>query len=301
MAGHADATDGWRHRLREARRRLDLTQDGIAERAGVSKETVRAYEEGRRSPGDRQHLVRILEAVELPRIEINDILEELGFAPVRDLSARFDGTARSGLAEAQQLVDVCPWPAFAVNNLVEVVVANEPFRTLFAIDLARDVVHGPSPSLLALATTRRFADHLENWDEAVRLFAARWKGELTTNASVDDPTPQLSKVLDSVTDGDASYLLRILKIWSEVEAAPPARRWFYPIVWRDDDVGLLTFRAMVHNGDDPVTLLSFNDWIPADAHTWSTLQRASSHRMTQAPVTVRQNRPSGSIADSTMP
>jgi transcriptional regulator with XRE-family HTH domain len=278
MAGRADATDRWRHRLREARRRLDLTQDGIAERAGVSKETVRGYEEGRRSPGDRQHLVRILEAVELSRIEINDILEELGFAPVRDLSTTFDGTARSGLVEAQQLVDVCPWPAFAVNDLVEVVVANETFRTLSAIDLARDLVDAPSPSLLALATTRRFADHLENWDEAVRLFAARWKGQLTRNASVDNPTPQLSKVFDSVTDGDASYLLRILKAWSEVQAIPPARRWFYPIVWRDDDFGLLAFQAMVHTSDDPVTLLSYNDWIPADAQTWSAFQRASSVR-----------------------
>jgi transcriptional regulator with XRE-family HTH domain len=289
MAGRADATDRWRHRLREARRRLDLTQDRIAERAGVSKETVRAYEEGRRSPGDRQHLVRILKAVELSRIEINDILEELGFAPVRDLSTRFDGTASSGLAEAQQLVDLCPWPAFAVNDLVEVVVANETFRTLFAIDLASDVVDAPSPSLLALATTRRFADHLENWDEAVRLFAARWKGQLTRNALVDDRTPQLSNVLDSVTDGDASYLLRILKVWSEVEAIPPARRWFYPIVWHDDDLGLLAFRAMVHTGDDPVTLLSFNDWIPADAQTWSVLQRASSRHTTQASATLSES------------
>lgn len=277
MPGRTEAGERWRYRLREARRRLDLTQDRIAERAGVSKETVRAYEEGRRRPGDRQHLVRILEAVELSRLEINGILEELGFAPVRDAAIPANGAAWSGLADAQRLVDACPWPAFAVNDLVEVVADNASFRTLFAVGPAGGRDAPPSHSLLALATTQPFADHLENWDEAVRLFVAAWKGHLTKSVGPGDPATHLSRILDSVEgSGDSSYLLRILKIWSEAIAVPPARRWFYPIVWRDHGLGRLTFHGMVHTGDDPETLVSFHDWIPTNSATWSALDRAKS-------------------------
>jgi transcriptional regulator with XRE-family HTH domain len=277
MAGRTEVGDRWRHRLREARRRLDLTRDGIAERAGVSKETVRAYEEGRRRPGDRQHLVRILEAVELSRLEINGILEELGFAPVRDAAAPADGASWSGLIDAQRLVDACPWPAFAVNDLVEVVADNASSRALFAVGFAGGRNEPPTRSLLALATTRPFADHLENWDEAVGLFAAAWKGHITKSVGPGDAATRLSRILDSVEGtGDSSYLLRILRIWSETFAGPPARRWFYPIVWRDDSLGRMTFQGMVHTGDDPETLVSFNDWIPANSTTWSALDRAKS-------------------------
>ena len=279
MAGRTEAGERWRYRLREARRRLDLTQDGVAERARVSKETVRGYEEGRRRPGDRQHLVRILEAVELSRLEINSILEELGFAPVRDLATPEDVATWSGLADAQRLVDACTWPAFAVNDLVEVIAANESFQALFAVDFPREYTGELSRNLLALATTPRFADHLKNWDQAARVFVAMWKGHLARSVQIDDQTAQLSKVLDSVASGDASYLLRILKIWADAELITPVRRWFYPIVWRDDELGLLTFQAMVHSGDDPETLVSFNDWIPADASTWSALERLKSRHI----------------------
>lgn len=282
MRGRIDTEEHWRLRLREARRRLDLTQDGVAERAGVSKETVRSYEEGRHRPGDRQHIMRILEAVELSRLEINDILEELGFAPVRDLAPQVDGAAGSRLAAAQRLIDACLWPAFAANDLVEVVAANESFQALFDVDFAREYRDAPSRSLLALMTTPRFADHFENWDEIARVLVALWKGHFTRTVSLDDPRHELSKVLDSLAGGDSSYyLLRVLKIWAEARPIPPVRRWFYPIVWRDDELGLLTFQGVVHTGDDPETLVSFNDWIPTDAATWSAFERVKSRHVAE--------------------
>ncbi len=78
-------SQNWRARLRQARKRLELTQDGLAQKADVSKDAIRAYETGRRLPEDRDHLVRVLEAVGLSRLEANTILEELGFAPIREL------------------------------------------------------------------------------------------------------------------------------------------------------------------------------------------------------------------------
>jgi len=265
-------TTDWRKRVRDARRRLGLTQEELARTAMVSREAIRAYETGRRAPENRDYLVRLLVALELPRVEANGILEELGFAPIRDLPIPGNPARWSGLADAQALVDACSWPAFAVNDLVEVVVANKAFEALFGVDLTREYTDPSSRNLLALATTPRFADRFENWDDATRTLVAVWKGHFTRAVSLDDPTPQLSKILDGVAGGDPAYLLRVVKMWGEVELIPPVRRWFYPIVWRDDELGLLRFQGMVHSGDDPQTMISFNDWIPTDAATCGALQ-----------------------------
>ena len=40
----------WRHKLREVRQRIGISQREIAERAGLSRESIRAYETGRRRP-----------------------------------------------------------------------------------------------------------------------------------------------------------------------------------------------------------------------------------------------------------
>ena len=268
----------WRVRVREARRHLGLTQDELAHKAGVSKETIRSYESGRRLP-DRDYLVRVLEAAELPRLEANAILQELGFAPIRELPIPTDPATWSGSRDAQRLVDQCPWPAFAINNLVEVVAANSAFEALFDVDLARELPDPSSRSLLALATTPRFVDRVKNWDEAVATVIAVWKYGFTNVASLDDPTPYVSKMLESAAAGDPSYLRRMVKIWEDVEPIPPIRRWFYPIVWRDDELGTLRLQGLVHTGDDPETLISFNDWIPIDAATWSALEGIRSRRV----------------------
>lgn len=262
----------WRARLRLARRRLGVTQDWLARKAGVSKDAIRAYETGRRLPKNREHLVRVLEAAELSRVDSNAILEELGFAPIRNLPIPAARATWSGLDDAQRLVDHCPWVAFAVNDLVEVIAANSAFEALFGVDLARDYLDPSARSLLAFATTPRFADRFENWDEAAGTLVAVWKGHFTREVSLDEPSPQLSKVLESVAGGDSRYLLRLLKLWSEVELIPPVRRWYYPVVWRDDELGLLRFQGMVHTGDDPETMISFNDWMPVDAASYAVLE-----------------------------
>jgi len=52
-------SEGWRTLLREARRRLGITRLELAERAGLSPDTIRAYELGRRRPR-RDHLELIV-------------------------------------------------------------------------------------------------------------------------------------------------------------------------------------------------------------------------------------------------
>jgi transcriptional regulator with XRE-family HTH domain len=269
--GDTAKPDDWRARVQSARKRLGLTQDEVAERAGLSKETVRAYEGGRRLPVERAGFVRLLEALEVSRIEANAILDELGFAPIREYPIPVDRAVWYGLDQVQALVDACPWPSFAVNDLIEVVSANAAFEALFGVDIASEFPDPSMRSLLALATTPRFADRIANWDEAVGVVVAVWKGHFTREVSLDDPTPQLSKILDSVAGGDPTYLRRILTLWTDGKTLPAARRWFYPIVWRDDELGLVHFQAIVQAGDDPETMISFNDWIPTDAATWSAL------------------------------
>ena len=57
-----------------------------------------------------------------------------------------------------------------------------------------------------------------------------------------------------------------------VEPAHGKIRWSYPVVWNEPGVGEMRFHcfASAANEEDG---LSFQDWIPLDAETWSALGR----------------------------
>jgi DNA-binding XRE family transcriptional regulator len=54
--------DGWGRRLREVRRKWRLTQEQLAEAAGVSENTVRSWERDRKAP-THEYAVRVLQAL----------------------------------------------------------------------------------------------------------------------------------------------------------------------------------------------------------------------------------------------
>jgi transcriptional regulator with XRE-family HTH domain len=69
--------DEWRRALRDARERLGLSRDEAACLSGVSMNTVKSYELGRRRPL-RHHLGAVLTAYRLNREEQRPILEGAG-------------------------------------------------------------------------------------------------------------------------------------------------------------------------------------------------------------------------------
>ena len=102
----------WQDPLRLARERQGLSRAELARRASLSVDTVRAYEQGRRSPTNAS-LTAILDALKLDRTEANNIRLALGFAPdhrdfgTPSIADQFPVAAVEGGLECR------PRPAFA--------------------------------------------------------------------------------------------------------------------------------------------------------------------------------------------
>jgi len=274
----------WRDKLRAARERLDISQRELADRSGLSVETVRGYETGRRG-GTREGLKQLLTALGITAYESMEILEAAGFAapPTLFPEAQYPDYFFT-IEELQSEVERVPWPEFAISSANEVVAANHATQKLWDIDF-REQVATLTPvqrNLLSVASDRHFADRVVNWDECVGVMAAVFKGRPANPGSMDNPDAYLAQVLAEFATGDPAFLAKLLKIWTETPARPAKARWDYSVVWREEEFGELRFHCIVSTASEPGAL-SFNDWIPMDAETWIVLERVKSRKPTARP------------------
>src|SRR4051812_7095071 len=278
--------DQWRIKLREARDRLGLSQREVAERAGISPETVRGYESGRRRP-TRERLIEILTAIGAPTYETNEVLELAGFSTPRTLfpDTEFPNYFFS-IDELQSEVELVEWPEFVLNNANEVVAANAAVQAVWGIDFSKErAARTPAQmNLLSVASQRRFADRVVNWDECVATLAAVFKGRPVDPASLDEPDPYFSEVLQQFADGDPAFLARLVNVWIATPAREAKVRWSYRVIWRDEEFGEMRFRCMVGTASEPGAL-SFNDWIPLDPETWIVLDQIKRRAAASRPPT----------------
>ena len=269
-----DMDPTWRLRLRTARRNVGLSQREVAERIGLSRESIHAYEAGRRRPS-RERLAAILQALESTAYETNEILEAAGFSTPSTMfpSDEYPDYFFS-IDELQGEVELVEWPEFVLNNANEVVAANATVQALWGIDFAceRETRTRAQLNLLSVASQGKFADRIINWDECVATLAAVFKGRPVNPASLDEPGPYFSEVLQEFASGDRAYLERLVRIWMATPGRDAKVRWSYRVVWRDEEFGEMRFRSVVGTASEPGGL-SFNDWQPLDAATWGVLER----------------------------
>lgn len=65
-------------------------------------------------------------------------------------------------------------------------------------------------------------------------------------------------------------------------------QWTYPIVWNEPGIGEMRLQAVVSAANE-FNGWSFNDWIAADAETWTRLDRLTSTnraRQAEAPFVI---------------
>ena len=263
----------WRAELREARRALGLTQQQLAERAGISLHTVRAYERGARRP-PREQLEKVFAALKVPNAQANAIREHAGYAPVRSLfTAEFEHGYFYAADELPAAVEGVPWPEFVVKDTLELIAANRAVCALWGIDLERERGRRSRAqmNLLSVASDRRFADAVLNWDECIGVMIGVFKGARPRPLQMDEGNPYLDQVLAAFAGGDPAFLRRLLDAWNTTEAREPKVRWTYPVVWRDEECGTMRFLATVSTASEP-DALSFNDWVPVDAESWRVLE-----------------------------
>jgi hypothetical protein len=219
--------------------------------------------------------VKVLNALGVTAAEGRRILESAGFSAPDSLfpPVRFPDYFFT-IEQLQAEVEAVPWPEFVLNNASEVVAANKAVQALWGIDFAteRATRTRAQMNLLSVASQRRFADKILNWDECVGTLAAAFKGQPQEPASLDDPDPYFSEVLHEFAGGDPAFLSRLITVWAATPARSPKVRWSYRVDWKDESAGVMHFLALVSNASEP-DALSFNDWIPVGAESWSALER----------------------------
>ncbi len=263
-------SEGWRTLLREARRRLGINQHELAALAGLSFETVRGYENGRRKPR-REHLRAVLDALKIERTERNAILEGAGWASDWTDLAAPNAALGLTLDEAEQEVSRAAWPCFMMTEMSEVIIANGAAQAVWGVDLRREYTEVGDRSLLAIASNPRFADRIANWDDAAGTLASVFKGHFRGPEEIEAPSPYFQSVLDRFLTGDPQYVARFLRLWETVPPAQVILRWHYPVVWDDPAAGRITFDCVVSSANEREGW-AFNDWIPVDAESWRVLE-----------------------------
>jgi transcriptional regulator with XRE-family HTH domain len=260
----------WFSMLVDARVRLGVSQSDLAALSHVSLPSVKAYEQGKRHPS-RPYLKAMLDALKLTVMERNAILAEAGFAPdgkdvVPDL-AEYGFT----MAMAQQEVDSLAWPAFVLNDALEVICYSRLTEQVWSVDIAQEFPDASDRSLLSFASDPRFADRVLNWEEAVGTMASVFKGHFRGAENLDDPSPAFGRILQKLLAGDAEYVARFFRLWQIVPEAEMRIRWHYPMVWNVPGIGAIDFDCVVSNCNHDESW-SFNEWIPKDVDSWRVLE-----------------------------
>lgn len=266
--------DDWRRSLRAIRRRIGLNLHETARRAGLSYEAVRGYENGRRTP-KREHLLAVLRATDARQAEVNQVLHQAGFAEMDTLFPLSEHPSYFfQLEELDDAVEMAPWPLFVANDAVEVVAANQAAQAVWDIDLKheRSWRTRAQMNMLSVASDHHFADRVVNWEEVVSFLASVHKGRPFGARSLDELTPLLSEVLAEFAKGDPVFLKRLIEIWAVAEPLPAKVRQQYRVIWADREFGEMRFVAKMSTCSEPDGT-AFNDWVPADAGTWTVLER----------------------------
>jgi transcriptional regulator with XRE-family HTH domain len=267
----------WFKMLSAARTKLGVDQAALAARAGISLGSLKAYETGRRHPS-RPYVTAILDALKVDKSERNQILAAAGYASdFYQLGPWSDGQFMFTAEEATEFIAGYPWPAFVLNEMMEVVAANDAAQRLWAVDLRTEFLGPLERNLLGVASDPRFAERCTNLPEVLTLMASIMKGHYRGPETLDEPSPYFAAMLERFLAGDPKYIQPFLRAWQHAVPATVKIRWEYPIVWTDPDVGVMRFRGMVNPASEPDGL-AFNDWIPLDADTWTALTRLQEPR-----------------------
>lgn len=266
--------DAWRSALLQARHEAGLGRRRLAELAGISIETIRGYEIGRRHPR-HETLESMITALGLDRGRANEIREAAGFAPVR---TGFGGspTYYFSLEEAVAGVERVPWPQFAVDDLFNIVAANKAVCALWGIrSLAaeRGRRGNRSMAMFDFLARRDLVRHLVNWDEIVEVVSSYLKGRPALPRGEEEDELFRVMLLAPFGGRDSRFLDRMRAAWDRAKPLTPKVRWDYGVTWSPERGSTIKFHGFVSPANEREGLV-FNDWIPVDTESWKRFQAA---------------------------
>jgi transcriptional regulator with XRE-family HTH domain len=257
----------WRTSLRSWRKRLGLSQDAVAEEAGISSSALRAYERGTRNPSERA-LRAIVSAMGIPREDANMIYAGAGFSV--DWRSLLQDRYIFSHDQMRLHLDGLPWPSFITDQSVNLVAWNSHFEAIWDTDFATERLGPGERNFLGGISDPRMARHLVNFDEVVMFLLGLAKADPRRQQDLENPAPWLREAMAHFFRGDPALIRRVMNLWDRTEPVPHRSRHQYHVRWRYRDtqlsfMGLLTIA-------DIWSELSWNDWVPADEKTWRFLR-----------------------------
>jgi transcriptional regulator with XRE-family HTH domain len=178
--------------LKDWRRRRGFSQERLGFEANVSARHIAFIETGRSRPS-REMVVRLSDALDVPRTDRNMLLEAAGFAPLykaRNLSDVDMQIISEGLHF--MLTRFEPYPAFVIDRHWHLMKLNRVAELMFA---EAGVVEGDS-LLEALLAPNGLRQAIANWDETARYFAQRLRTE-SRYLGADDVLLKAAEALSS--------------------------------------------------------------------------------------------------------
>ena len=263
------AAAAWTQRLRELREKEQLRREDLAERARVSRGTVKAYELGLRSPS-RRMLVALLDALQADLHTRNEVLTGAGFVPDAKTPAARLSNPWFTVEEATREVDISPFPSHLSNEVLDVLHANTLMQRVWETDHTRPPANAFERNFFSVLSHPHVAERLLNWEEALTDVLSMIKGHFSGDAAITGENLYFGAAMEHFLRGDSAHVKRFLAIWESVQPRQRKFRFSYPVVWKHTRVGQLRFRVQV-NPADALGSIIFSDWVPMDAATWCGL------------------------------
>ncbi|MES2211092.1 MAG: helix-turn-helix transcriptional regulator [Chloroflexota bacterium] len=264
---------GWHDLIRAERRRLGITQTELAERAGLSPETVRKYEGGTRTPS-RERIERVLSALQAPHTTVRRVLLDLGMAAPGSLYGLGDAEDyRFTIPELRAFVEQTPWPQFVINNTLEIVAANAATQALWEMDLSPEVLKRTRArvNLLAILVHHRLRQSLGNRFEIMAIVVSVLKVFPESRTLLDEPGSLFAEVFDAFAATDPMAINKLYALWERTPPASQKLRWNFPVIWAEPEIGEVRMIGTV-TAASHVNSLVFVDWIPRDGRSHALLE-----------------------------
>lgn len=264
----ANEKPDWSAALQQERERRGLSRPALAARAGISPSAVKAFENGRRYP-KAATLNALIDALGLSRDEASPILQGAGHPD--DWYAIMHDRFPSDVLDLIEQANTCPWPVFISNQAIDVVHANACIERVLNVDLSREFTAPDERNFLAQASSPRFVEMFENFDELVTYMVGLVKGDPRWQQSPENPSPWMQGPVQSFLKGDPDLVQRVLSLWAAAPPRPHRTRHSYAVRLRHPELGRLSFRGSTTIADLWAEL-SFNEWVPEDAATLEAMK-----------------------------
>ena len=254
--------DAFAKALRGLRAGANLTQQVLADRAGLAVSTVQSYEQGRRLP-DSTIFPRLTRALELRPEQEDELRRAIGLRPA---PSGLEAVLRRVRAPAETLwdeVQESPWVTLVLNERREIVAWNALANRTSDRDLGElDQFHR---SVFRMAATDHYERHLLNWDQLLGRLIALFKLE-GSDMTQGQANEFVQAVVDSINREDPRFLPRIFNLYLNAPPWDEFSRNLHTIRWRLDDGTDLHFQGAFADWSQYDGLWAF-DWHAADAPT----------------------------------